>query len=220
MVSSGAVSIVACKEDGGSGSKSTIDGGGSGVDGGSTGGSSNTGGGSATGGSTATGGSNATGGSSGASANGGAGGSTNFVAASPPADVCALLTLTDVQTILPGAGAGAPEPVADTPDTWSRICKWKASGIASVDLVVFGAKTEQGLQALTIMATTGPGNGPKTPVTGLGDRAVYWENSGINTRGLTAQKGSYSADVTAYFVDPAPTQAQLTPLVQQALDHL
>jgi len=42
----------------------------------------------------------------------------------------------------------------------------------------------------------------------------------LAARGLTALKGSYSADVTAYFVDPAPTQAQLTPLVQKALDQL
>ena len=71
-----------------------------------------------------------------------------------------------------------------------------------------------------IIATTGPGNGTKTPVTGLGDRAIYWEDADVNTRGLTALKGSYSADVTAYFVDPAPTQGQLTPLVKKALDQL
>ena len=129
----------------------------------------------------------------------GAGGSTSFVAATPPADVCALLTLTDVQTILPTATAGTVEAPADpTPDVWTRICTWNAAaGLASVDLVLFGAVNAQGLQAVTIIATTGPGNGTKTPVAGLGDRAIYWEDADVSTRGLTALKGTYSVDVTA-----------------------
>jgi hypothetical protein len=151
---------------------------------------------------------------------GGAGGTGVSVPATPPADVCALLTQTDVRTILPSAGPGKAAAPVDTPDLWVRLCTWTAGGIPSVDLVVHGALTEAGRQQLAILATVGPGDGTKTPVSGLGDSAVFWEDADINTLGLTALRGNYSVDVTAYFLERAPTQAQLIPLVRKAFDGL
>ncbi|MFO0569002.1 MAG: hypothetical protein U0263_25310 [Polyangiaceae bacterium] len=127
-----------------------------------------------------------------------------------------------MQTILADAEAGVPDPsAADPPDTWSRTCKWKSAGTpgASVDLVIQGAKTQNGRLVLGVLAG-GPGNGEKTPVPGLGEKATYWKNSGLNTLGLVTKEGDYTADVTAYFVEPPPTSDQLVPLVQKALDAL
>jgi len=142
-----------------------------------------------------------------------------FTPTKPPDDPCALLDMSDVQSILPAAGAGAPEPTEDTPDDWTRTCKWKGAELDSVELVLFGALTSNGQQLLGILSTR-IGNGTKMPVSGLGDAATYWEDSGVNTRGLTAKKTNYVADVTAYFLDPAPTEGQFEPLVRKALDQL
>jgi hypothetical protein len=196
-----ATTTVACNDGGGNGN-------------GNAGGSGNTSDASNTGGSNTADGSNGGGGS------GNSGGSGGFVAATPPADVCSLLSLADVQTILPGAQAGAQQTTQDTPDVWNRICKWNGSALlVSVELVTYGALTEQGVVSLSVLAG-GPGNGTKTPVSGVGDHATYWENSNLNTRGLVALQGNVSAGVTAYSVTPAPTQDQFTPLVKKALDQL
>lgn len=171
------------------------------------------GGGSENGGSGA---SSGTGGSGGGS--GGSGGGT-FTPATPPADVCSLLTLTDVQAVLPTASAGVIEPTADTPDIWNRICKWEggAGSAESIELVVFGATTKDGLTGLQVMAS-GLGS-TSTPVSGLGDSAAYWEE-GTSDVGLVALQGSQAVDVTAYFFTQFPTADQLKPLVSKVLGEI
>lgn len=150
---------------------------------------------------------------------GGSGGSGSFSPASPPADICSLLTLADIQTILPGASAGAPQAGPPDPaDYWARDCKWAASDISAqaVELVVFGAKTKNGVQLLKLAARSGTTN---TPVSGLGDEAHYWEQD-TSDNGLWTISGAYSVDVTAYFITPFPTESQLEPLVRKALGEL
>src|SRR5262245_25644716 len=129
--------------------------------------------------------------SGGGSGGSGAAGGEEFEPAVPPDDVCALLTVADVQTILPAAATSAAEPTPDMPDVWARICKWDAGSVESVELVVYGATSKDGTFALTVLAG-GPGNGTKTAVGGLGDKATYWEDAGINTRGVVALQGNYA----------------------------
>jgi len=82
---------------------------------------------------------------------------------------------------------------------------------------VFGALTRDGLAGIRIAAQTGTMN---TPVSGLGDEAHYWQHSDVGTSGLWSIKGSYSVDVTAYFFDPFPPEAEFHPLVAKALGQL
>lgn len=157
----------------------------------------------------------------------GTGGSSSFTPATPPADVCAILDLTDIQTLTPTAQAGVEEPSGDNTDLgfWSRICKYEASATPShsVELVVFGALTAQGLQGIELAASSGKVN---TPVTGVGDEAHYWEDDSISpgktaTNGLWALEGSYSVDITNYFFPTTfPTADQMKPLVVKALGKL
>lgn len=157
------------------------------------------------------------GGGSGGAADGGGGA---FSPAQPPSDICSLLTPSDIQTILPGVGPGAEQQTPDTSSLgfWSRDCKWQVSDMSaqSVELVIFGATTAQGLAGIKLAAQSGKIN---TPVTGLGDEAHYWEQD-TTDNGLWAIRGSSSVDVTAYFFTPFPTEAQLHPLVAKVLGEI
>ena len=149
--------------------------------------------------------------------NGGGGGP--FKPATPISDICSLLTTSDVQAILPGAQPGTEQ---QTPDTaafgfWSRDCKWDVSdtSVQSIELVIFGATTEQGLAGIKAAAQSGNTN---TPVSGLGSEAHYWIEDSDN--GLWALNGSVSVDITAYFLSPMPTADQLQPLVGKVLGEI
>ena len=151
------------------------------------------------------------------SVNEGSGGAFN--PATPISDVCSLLTISDVQTVMPGARPGAEQQTPDTADIgfWSRDCSWDVSdtSVQSIELVVFGATTEQGLAGITAAARSGTTN---TPVSGLGTAARYWVDDAVN--GLWALDGSLSVDVTAYYLTPMPTEAQLHPLVGKVLGEI
>lgn len=165
------------------------------------------------------GGANA-GGSAGATGGGSGRASGGFTPATPPADVCSLLTLSDVQGVLPNAQPGVAQQSPDTSAEgfWSRDCKWDgATSATSLELVVFGALTQTGLAGIKIAAQTGTTN---TPVSGVGDEAHYWEESAQGTNGLWALKAPYSVDTTAYFLKPFPNADQFKPLVVKALGQL
>lgn len=146
------------------------------------------------------------------------GGGGGFTPATPIADVCSLLTLSDIQTVLPGAGPGVEQTGPDTSDLgfWSRDCKWDVSdtSVESIELVIFGATTEQGLAGITAAAY----GKSSSAVTGLGTDARYWVED--VTSGLWAFDGSLSVDITAYFLTPMPTEAQLYPLVAKVLGEI
>ena len=148
----------------------------------------------------------------------GGGGGGGFTPGKQPADVCALITLADVQTVLPTATAGVEEPTGDNTALgfWSSICKYDA-GNQSLELVVFVALTSAGLQGIKYAAQSGDVN---TPVSGVGDEAHYWEDNSVNTGGLWALQSPYSVDITNYFPPKFPTADQMKPLVIKALAEL
>src|SRR5439155_26643468 len=118
--------------------------------------------------------------------------SGNFTAAKPPSGVCSMLTLTDVQGALPGAQDGVEQPTADTSahGFWTRDCKWDGpTSATSLELVIFGALTSDGLAGIKLAARTGTTN---NPVSGVGDEARYWEQSDVGTNGLWALRSPYS----------------------------
>jgi hypothetical protein len=162
------------------------------------------------------------GGSGGSGASGGGSGGGGFTPATPPSDVCSLLSLADVQVFFPAAVAAMPLPVNDpTPDVWARICSYEPKpndkSVDHVELVVQGATTSQGLVLLSVMVD-GLGS-KKTPVSGIGEKASYWEQDTSDV-GLVAKQGSYAVDVTAYFMTPFPTQDQLAVAVKKVLGEL
>lgn len=141
-------------------------------------------------------------------------------AKAPPADVCSLLTIDDVHTLLPGARVGVEQQTQDLShlDMWTRECKWDVSDMSAqaVHLYIFGAMTQGGLAALK-----GMGNNLamiNTPLTGLGAEAHYWQQDADN--GVWALEGSSSANVTAYSLTPLTTEAQFRPLVAKVLGEL
>lgn len=157
----------------------------------------------------------------------GTGGSSSFTPATPPSDVCALLTLADIQTLDPAAVAGVEEPMGDNSSLgfWSRICKYEvnATPSRSIELVIFGALTAEGLQGVKYAAQSGKVN---EPVSGVGDEAYYWEDDSISpgttaTAGLWALESPYSVDITNYFFATTfPTAEQMKPLVIKTLGEL
>ena len=151
------------------------------------------------------------------SVNQGSGGA--FEPATPISDVCSLLTTSDVETVMPGARPGSEQQGPDTADLgfWSRDCMWDVSdtSVQAIELVIFGATTEQGFAGITAAAHSGKTN---TPVSGLGTEARYWVDDAVN--GLWALDGSLSVDITAYFLTPMPTEAQLHPLVGKVLGEI
>jgi len=174
------------------------------------------------GGGTTSGGAGGGGTTSGGAGNGGTGGSSAFAPATPPSDVCAMLTLADVQAVFPNALAGVEEPTADTSAQgfWARICSYELSATPtqSLDLVVFGALNENGLQGIKFAAQSGPVN---NPVSGVGEEAHYWDDTAAHgTSGLWALKAPYSVDTTSYSITPTPTADQFKPLVVKALGQL
>lgn len=159
---------------------------------------------------------------SGGAGNGGTGGSSAFTPATPPSDVCAMLTLADVQAVFPNSLAGVEEPTGDNSAQgfWARICKYELSATStqSLELVVFGALNENGLQGIKFAAQSGPVN---NPVSGVGEEAHYWDDTAAHgTSGLWALKAPYSVDTTSYSITPTPTADQFKPLVVKALGQL
>jgi hypothetical protein len=146
-------------------------------------------------------------------------GGTSFTPTTPVADVCSMLALADVQTLLSGAPAGAPLPPDDTADIWTRGCAWQASGMA-VTLIVEGALTSNGNLVLGIeVDATSNGTRQATAVSGVGDKAVYLVNQGLDQI-LNAKKGSTVVSVAASGFTPAVPEASLQPLVVEALSKL
>jgi hypothetical protein len=132
-----------------------------------------------------------------------------------------MLTLADVQTVLPGALPGVQQATGDNSSLgfWARDCKWETSGASTtaLELVVFGAITQNGLDGIKAAAQSGPVN---NPVSGIGDEAHYWEDQAHQDNGLWALKAPYSVDTTAYFFPSFPTADQMRPLVVKALGAL
>jgi hypothetical protein len=75
--------------------------------------------------------------------------------------------------------------------------------------------------ALLVLATPASGGGTTqaTPVPGVGDKAVYLVNQGLDQI-LNAKKGHVVVSLAAYNFTPAASEASLEPLVVEALGQL
>src|SRR5947209_15737885 len=94
-------------------------------------------------------------------------GGSSFTPTTPVADACSMLALSDVQTLLPGAPAGAPLTLHDTADLWLRGCAWQVNGMA-ITLIVEGALTSNGDLLLGVQVdATSNGTTQATAIAGV-----------------------------------------------------
>jgi hypothetical protein len=151
---------------------------------------------------------------------GGNGGGAAFTPTTPVADVCSMLALSDVQVLLPGAPAGTALAPDDNADVWTRGCAWQTGGL-SVTLIVEGALTSNGNLIIGFgVELTSNSTSQVTPVSGLGDKAVYINNQPLNDQILNARKGNEVVSVAAYSYTPPVPESSLQPLVVEALGKL
>jgi hypothetical protein len=151
---------------------------------------------------------------------GGSGGGAPFAATTPVDDVCAMLALSDVQVLLPGAPAGTPLPPDDNADLWMHGCSWQTGGRA-ISLIVDGALTTKALFTLDFVVEANSNSTTQaTPVSGVGDKAVYLTHSMLDDEILNAKKGNEVVSLAAYSFTPQASEASLQPLVVEALAKL
>ncbi|HVX95814.1 MAG TPA: hypothetical protein VHK47_12960 [Polyangia bacterium] len=147
---------------------------------------------------------------------GSSGGGEPFTPTTPVADICGMLALSSVQTLVPGASAGATFTVNGNANLWARGCQWDDR----ISLMIEGALTSQGVQVLSSeIQVTSNANRQVTPVAGLGDEAVYLVNVGLDEI-LNARKGSYVVSLAAYDSSPPVSETALQPLVVEVLGKL
>jgi len=152
--------------------------------------------------------------------NAGTGGMSSFTPATPAADVCSMLALADVQTLLPGATGGTPLANNDDADLWSRGCEWQTDG-PDITLFVDGARTSNGVFLLGFLVEAhSNSNTQATPVSGVGDAAVFIDNLNLNDQILNARKGNQLVSLAFYPTAAKATEASLEPLVIEALGKL
>jgi hypothetical protein len=131
-----------------------------------------------------------------------------------------MIALSTVQTLLPGATAGAPIAPSDDANIWAHGCEWQGSGGMAVSLIVEGALTSTGNLVLGVeVDATSNATTQATAVSGVGDKAVYLVNTGLDQI-LNAKMGSYVVSVAVYNFPAVVTEASLQPLVVEALGKL
>jgi hypothetical protein len=151
-------------------------------------------------------------------------GSTSTFPAPEPADVCSLLTLADVQSILPTAVPGVASTGAPNSDIWGIECDWEGSS-SGVSLLVEGAKAPAALSVFDLaiqgaeVATTGV---QIMPISDVGDEAVYVDDTRMNAvkQELQAASGNYWVGLIAAGFTTPVTLVQLQPLVVKVLNSL
>jgi hypothetical protein len=150
---------------------------------------------------------------------GGHGDGTPFTPTTPVADACSMLALADVQVLVPGATAGTTITPENDSDTWMRGCSWQAGGLG-VSLIVEGALTSTGDLVLGVaLDDTSNANRTAMAVAGVGDKAVYIDNIGLDQL-FNAKKGGEIVSVGAYGFTQPVAASSLQPLAVEALSKL
>jgi len=147
---------------------------------------------------------------------------STFTATEPPDDVCSLLDIADMATLLSSNDGGMPDQVRADADVWLRTCTYTsdANPVQQVDLVVEGAMSQAGSDLIHEIVAEGPDGALVQHVDGVGETATYWANDGVSTLGLVAAWHDYAVGVTAYSVEPTPSKDKLVPLVVKVIGKL
>jgi hypothetical protein len=114
--------------------------------------------------------------------------------AAPPTDACALLTQAQVSSVL-GVSIGAGQRLAPSQPA---LCGWGQMGGKRVVLSIYTQMGSMSPVERYNLAKNSPVKGiVKTPVSGIGDDAVYMTTPGFGT-GLFFRKGSAAFDLRVY----------------------
>ena len=114
--------------------------------------------------------------------------------AAPPTDACALLTQAQVSAVL-GVSVGAGQRLAPGQPA---LCGWGQMGGKRVVLNIYTQMGSISPVERYNLAKNSPVKGiVKTPVSGIGDDAVYMTTPGFGT-GLFFRKGSAAFDLRVY----------------------
>jgi hypothetical protein len=153
------------------------------------------------------------------------GGLGGFTRATQPADVCSLLPLADVETVLPTAATGVVRLGMTMPEQWKQECDWiDKRGLyvsPAIGLCLEGAVTPQGNSNLDVeFVSIGGGPMQGTAVGGLGNEALYFKLNGVMSQFLEARTGSYLVTVEADNFPSPVSEAQLEPLVRKVISRL
>ena len=137
-----------------------------------------------------------------------------------PADICAMLTVADLQTLLPTAGSGGELDPRTGPPSWELGCQWRGPE-GKVQLSLAGAVTAEGNAALDVDVSYifPDGSTSSMPVTGVGNNAEYVNDSG-SSQSLKAKLGPYLVTVDADGFTPDVPEATLQTLITKALNQL
>jgi hypothetical protein len=137
-----------------------------------------------------------------------------------PADICAMLNVADLQTLLPTAGFGVELDPLTGPPFWELGCKWNGPE-GEVQLSLAGAVTAEGNAELGVNVSYifPDGSTSSMPVNGVGSNADYVNYSG-KSQSLRAKLGPYVVTVEADGFTPDVPEATLQPLVTKVLNQL
>jgi len=147
-------------------------------------------------------------------------GSSTFTPAAMPADIYAMLTVADLQMLLPTAGSGVEQDPLTGPPFWELGCQWNGPE-GEVQLSLAGALTAEGNAALDVDVSYifPDGSTSSMPVRGVGSNAEYVNYSG-KSQSLRAKLGPYLVTVDADGFTPDVPEAKLQPLVTKVLNDL
>lgn len=128
-----------------------------------------------------------------------------------PPEPCSLLTAAQVSAAL-GATAGEGTPVA------TKLCQWSAPGKGGSSQKVALTISDAQRFAMAKMPVSNP-NITKTPVSGVGDEAVYGTTAG-QAASITVKKGDSYFSVSLMGVPMSNAQAVATQLAKDVLAKL
>jgi hypothetical protein len=112
--------------------------------------------------------------------------------AAPPTDACALLTQAQINSVL-GASVAAGQHIGS-----NALCGWGQAGGKRVVLSIYTQMGSMTPVQRFNMTKESPVKGiVKTPVSGVGDDALYVTTPGLGT-GLFFRKGSAAFDLRVY----------------------
>jgi hypothetical protein len=147
-----------------------------------------------------------------------------FVAAPwPPPDICGLLTMADVQTLLPDADSTS-RPGPWNPDGaayWFDSCDWgnAANPAGALELTLVGALTPEGATILDENLTDPDLTRRAQLVSGVGTQAAYIDFAG-GPQVLNVRFKSYEIELTAASITPDVTEDLLHPLAVKVVGEL
>jgi hypothetical protein len=137
-----------------------------------------------------------------------------------PAEICAMLTVADLQALLPTAGSGVEEDPLPGPPFWELGCQWDGPQ-GDVQLSLAGAVTTAGNAELDVDVSYifPDGSTSSLPVSGVGSEAHYVNYSG-ESQSLRSKLGPYLVTIVADGFTPDVPEATLQPVVAKVLSQL